>query len=192
MIAAANFTYLIGICMPNVAVWLLRRDMPDARAALPRAARHDHARRGRRLRLARRGHSRLPAVRSADRRVRPRLAYSGAALYAWRVIEDRRREGLAGVAQTLHVKLTGAMVLVLVLDGVGYLLAVRRVAEHHAAGVGAADIFVVVALLTISVGLVLPGMITYSATEVSAAAKRLTPGTLRDFSSPWRLWPRRP
>ena len=31
MIAAANFTYLIGICMPNIAAWLLRRDMPDAR-----------------------------------------------------------------------------------------------------------------------------------------------------------------
>jgi diguanylate cyclase (GGDEF)-like protein len=44
------------------------------------------------------------------------------------------------------------------------------------------DIFVAVALLTISVGLVLPGMITYSAQEVSAAAKRLTWGTLRDFS----------
>ncbi len=45
-----------------------------------------------------------------------------------------------------------------------------------------ADIFVAVALLTISVGLVLPGMITYSATEVSKAAKRLTSGTLRQFS----------
>src|SRR6266404_6242692 len=28
LIAAANFTYLIGICLPNVAVWLLRRDAP--------------------------------------------------------------------------------------------------------------------------------------------------------------------
>ncbi len=45
-----------------------------------------------------------------------------------------------------------------------------------------ADIFVAVALLTISVGLILPGMITYSAKEVSAAAKRLTWGTLREFS----------
>mgnify|MGYP003894823727 CR=1 FL=1 len=44
------------------------------------------------------------------------------------------------------------------------------------------DIFVVVALLTISVGLILPGMITHTATEVSDAAKRLTSGMLRDFS----------
>ena len=40
----------------------------------------------------------------------------------------------------------------------------------------------VVALLTISVGLVLPGMITHTATEVSEAAKRLTSGMLREFS----------
>src|SRR5580704_10659685 len=30
MIAAANFTYLISVCMPNVASWLLRRNLPDA------------------------------------------------------------------------------------------------------------------------------------------------------------------
>ena len=29
LVAAANFTYLIGICLPNIAVWLLRRDAPD-------------------------------------------------------------------------------------------------------------------------------------------------------------------
>src|SRR5258705_13148703 len=30
LVAAANFTYLIGICLPNVAVWLLRRNHPEA------------------------------------------------------------------------------------------------------------------------------------------------------------------
>ena len=29
LIAAANFTYLIGICLPSVAVWLLRHDAPE-------------------------------------------------------------------------------------------------------------------------------------------------------------------
>jgi len=58
------------------------------------------------------------------------LAYSGAALYAWRVIEDRRRAGLPAFAQTLHVKLTGAMVLVL-LDGIAYLLAVSSIHDGH-------------------------------------------------------------
>ena len=112
------------------------------------------------------------------------MAYSGAAPYAWRVIEDRRRASLPAIAQTLHVKLTGAMVLVLILDGIAYLVAVNTIsATHHPELVSMlADIFTAVALLTISVGLVLPGMITYSATEVSKAAKRLTSGTLRQFS----------
>ena len=96
--------------------------MPDAGAALPRAARHHHARRGRGLDLA--GSSAilgfqqfgLPTVLFGLA-----LAYSGAALYAWRVIEDRRRAGPAGIRPTLHVKLTGAMLLVLVLDGIAYL-----------------------------------------------------------------------
>src|SRR6185437_5950617 len=111
------------------------------------------------------------------------LAYSGAALYAWRVIEDRKAQGLPAIAQTLHVKLTGAMVLVLILDGIAYLVAVKTIsAEHHQLVAMLADIFTAVALLTISVGLILPGMITYSATEVSKAANRLTSGTLRQFS----------
>lgn len=75
------------------------------------------------------------------------------------------------------------MVLVLVLDGIAYLLAVNSIGEgHHQLVAVLADIFVAVALLTISVGLVLPGMITYSATEVTKAAKRLTSGALRDFT----------
>jgi diguanylate cyclase (GGDEF)-like protein len=111
------------------------------------------------------------------------LAYSGAALYTWRIIEDRLRNGLPFVARTLHTKLTGAMLFVLVLDGVGYLMAVKSVpGGHQALTTVLEDIFVVVALLTLSVGLVLPGMITHTATEVSEAAKRLTSGMLREFS----------
>ena len=81
------------------------------------------------------------------------------------------------------------MVLVLILDGIAYLVAVNTIsATHHPELVSMlADIFTAVALLTISVGLTLPGMITYSATEVSRAAKRLTSGTC---GSSWKPWPR--
>ena len=184
MIAAANFTYLIGICMPNIAAWLLRRDMPDA-------ARPYRAPRGTiGLGVIAASIWLVAAILGFQQFGLPTvvfglaLAYSGAALYAWRVMEDRIRDGLPALAQTLHVKLTGAMVLVLILDGIAYLAAVNTIsAEHHPELVSAlADIFTAVALLTISVGLVLPGMITYSATEVSKAAKRLTSGTLRQFS----------
>ena len=56
------------------------------------------------------------------------------------------------------------MLLVLGLDGAGYYLAVRSVTQ--AAGRGSLvsalqDIFVAVAILTITVGLVLPGMIAH-------------------------------
>lgn len=184
MIAAANFTYLIGICMPNIAAWLLRRDMPDA-ARPYRAPRGTIV-----LGVIAASIWLVSAILGFQQFGLPTvvfglaLAYSGAGLYAWRVIEDRRRQGLPAIAQTLHVKLTGAMVLVLILDGIAYLVAVHTIsAEHHPELVSVlADIFVAVALLTISVGLVLPGMITYSATEVSKAAKRLTSGTLRQFS----------
>ena len=44
------------------------------------------------------------------------------------------------------------------------------------------DIFVAVALLTISVGLILPGMIAHAAEAVASAADRLATGTLADFS----------
>jgi diguanylate cyclase (GGDEF)-like protein len=184
MIAAANFTYLIGICMPNIAAWLLRRDMPDA-ARPYRAPRGTIV-----LGVIAASIWLISAILGFQQFGLPTvvfglaLAYSGAALYAWRMMEDRVRDGLPALAQTLHVKLTGAMVLVLILDGVAYLAAVQTIsAEHHPELVSVlADIFTAVALLTISVGLVLPGMITYSATEVSKAAKRLTSGTLRQFS----------
>ena len=185
MIAAANFTYLIGICMPNIAAWLLRRDMPDA-ARPYRAPRGTIV-----LGVGAAAVWLLSAILGFQQFGLPTvvfglaLAYSGAALYAWRVIEDRIAEGLPAVAPTLHVKLTGAMVLVLILDGIAYLVAIHTIsAEHHPELVSVlADIFTAVALLTISVGLVLPGMITYSATEVSKAAKRLTAGTLQQFTS---------
>jgi amino acid transporter len=66
LIAAANFTYLISVCMPNVAAWLLRRDLPDAARSVSRAAGHDRARLGRFGDLASFGRSRVPAVRPSD------------------------------------------------------------------------------------------------------------------------------
>jgi len=183
MIAAANFTYLISICMPNIAAWLLRRDLPDAHRPY-RAPRGTIM-----LGVCAACVWLLSAILGFQQFGLPTvlfglaLAYSGAALYAWRVMEDRHRQGLPLLAKTLHLKLTGAMLFVLVLDGIAYLMAVNTVPAGHAQLVAVLeDIFVAVALLTISVGLVLPGMITYSAQEVSAAAKRLTWGTLRDFS----------
>ncbi len=183
LIAAANFTYLIGICLPNVAVWLLRRDAPEMER--PYRAPRGFINLG----LAAASVWGIAAILGFQQFGLPTVmiglafAYAGSALYAWRKYRDRRKQGLPGVARTLHIKLTGAMLLVLVLDGAGYLLAVQSVTGRQTALITLLeDIFVVVAMLTITVGLVLPGMIAHSAEEVSQAANRLTKGTLADFS----------
>ncbi len=187
LVAAANFTYLIGIGLPNVAVWLLRKDQPH----LPRPYR------------APRGTIILGLIAAAVWGVSAILgfeqfgmktvligvlfAYSGSALYAWRKFSDRRRAGLPGIAKTLHIKLTGAMLLVLALDGAGYLLAVTSLPEQRSALVTILeDIFVAVAMLTITVGLVLPGMIAHAAVAVSQAAHRIAQGTVVDISNALR------
>ena len=187
LIAAANLTYLIGISLPSVAVWLLRHNEPD----LPRPYR------------APRGAIVLGLVAACCWALTVVLgfqqfglwtvligiafAYSGSVLYAWRKFSDRRKAGLPGVARTLHLKLTGAMLLVLLLDAAGYLIAVDHVPTKDAALIAMLeDIFVAVALLTIAVGLILPGMIAHSAEQVSQATERLVTGTLADFTRAMR------
>ena len=182
MIAAANLTYLIGIALPSVAVWLLRRHSPE----LERPYRAGRGMIG--LGLAAACVWALSAVLGFQQFGLPTvvfgmaLAYSGAALYTWRQYSDRRTTGRSPIRNSLHKKLTGAMLLVLTLDSIGYLVAVGHV--HGSPGLVAAleDIFVAVALLTISVGLVLPGMISHTAGEVAGAADRLATGTLADLT----------
>jgi PAS domain S-box-containing protein len=183
LIAAANFTYLISICLPSIAVWLLRRDQPAMERPY-RAPKGTVA-----LGLGAAGVWALSALLGFQQFGLPTVivglvfAYAGTALYAWRKFSDRRREGLPGVARSLHIKLTGSMLLVMVLDGAGYLMAVQSMPPGNTAlRTALEDVFVAVALLTISVGLVLPGMIAHSAEEISNAAKRLAAGTLADFS----------
>ncbi len=166
LIAAANFTYLIAIGLSSVAVFLLRRDAPER----PRAYR------------APPGTIRLGIVAAAIWFATAVLgfeqfglatvilglgfAYSGAALYAWRRIEDHRRVGKRGLPHSLHTRLTQVMIAILAFDGTGYYFAIRNIPNVDAALVAAlADIFVVVALLTISAGIVLPGLIANAATR---------------------------
>jgi diguanylate cyclase (GGDEF)-like protein len=183
MIAAANFAYLIAIALPSIAVWLLRRNEPDRERPwrAPRgtiglgvgAAVVWFLATG--LGFEQFG---LPTVLLSLA-----LAYAGSLLYAWRRAGDRRRSGVPGVKRSLHLKLTGAMIGVIVLDGAGYLLAVSYVPDTDPALVSLLqDIFVAVAMLTVAVGLILPGMIGHAVEQVSDAADRLATGTLADFT----------
>ena len=185
LIAATNFTYVFGgLVMPSVAVWLLRRDAPEAHRPW----------------RAPKGTIGLGVGAAAVWATTALLgfqqfglttvivglvfAYSGSVLYLWRKCEDKLAAGEPLRFRTLHFKLTGAMLLVLLLDGSGYYLAVSNLPQTEGPLLTALeDIFVAVAILTVVVGLVLPGMIAYSAQEVSDAAKRLADGTLKDFSN---------
>ena len=186
VIAAANFTYLIGIALPSVAVWLLRRNEPD----LPRLYR---APRGTiMLGVVAAGGWGLTTVFGFEQFGLPTvlfglgLAYSGAAAYSFRLRRDRAGAPRV-VRRSLHLKLTGAMLAVLTLDGLGYLLAVSHVDKTDLSLVALLqDIFVVVAMLTVTVGLVLPGMTAHAVTEVSNAADRLVRGTLADLTRAMR------
>ena len=76
----------------------------------------------------------------------------------------------------------------LALDGAGYLLAVEHVDHEQAALVAALeDIFVAVALLTVTVGLVLPGMIAHAAERSRGRPTISPPGRSPTWSGPSRL-----
>lgn len=183
MLAAANFTYLIGIGLPSVAVWLLRRNSPDQ-------ARPWRAPRGTIVLGVAAASAWLASTVLGFQQFGLRvvlfgllLAYSGSVFYAWRSWTDRRSGGFTRVPRSLHLKLTGAMLAVMVLDAAGYALAVAAVPAGDPALVAVLeDIFVVVAILTIGVGLILPGMIAHSAIQVTQAATRLSNGTLADLT----------
>jgi diguanylate cyclase (GGDEF)-like protein len=183
MIAAANFAYLIGIGLPSVAVWLLRRNEPD-RERPYRAPRGTIV-----LGLGAAFCWFVATCLGFEQFGLPTvllsivLAYAGSVLYAWRRASDRRRSGVQKIGRSLGFKLTGAMIAVMVLDGAGYLLAVTAVDQADTQLVSLLqDIFVAVAILTISVGLVLPGMISHAVEQVSTAAGRLADGTVADLT----------
>jgi diguanylate cyclase (GGDEF)-like protein len=187
VIAAANFCYLIGIGLPSVAVWLLRRNEPD-RERPYRAPRGTIG-----LGLIAACAWGVSTVLGFQQFGLPTviaslgLAYAGSLLYAARVFSDRRRAGKPGFARSLHLKLTGAMVAVIALDSAGYLLAVSHVPRNQVALITLLeDIFVGVAILTVTVGLVLPGMISHATGEVARAAERLAAGTIADLSRAMR------
>jgi signal transduction histidine kinase/CheY-like chemotaxis protein/L-asparagine transporter-like permease len=187
LVAAANFTYLIGISAPSVAVWLLRRNAPEA-PRLYRAPRFTVS-----LGLVAAATWTVSTVLGFEQFGLPTIiaglamAYSGAALYAWRKWQDRRTAGRRGITLDLHVKLTGAMLFVLVLDGAGYMLAVSQLPVRTAMSSALADIFVAVALLTMVVGVVLPGTISQTAKNVGLAAEQLAKTTLLDLARGIRL-----
>jgi signal transduction histidine kinase len=184
LLAGANFTYLLGIALPSVAVWLLRRQEPQVERPF-RAPPASIA-----LGLAAAGAWAVITVLGFAQfglsTVILGLVLAGAAALGrvWRRLEDRAASPAGFTGHTLHAKLTGSMLLVLALYTGGYAAALARIPPAQNATVALLnDIFVAVAMLTLSVGIILPGMIAHTAEQVSEAAARLVAGTLSDFSS---------
>lgn len=183
LIAAANLTYLIGIALPSVAVWLLRRHEPRRQRPY-RAPKGTIA-----LGVAAAFVWFVATLLGFEQYGLPTvlfgfgLAYSGSVFYIWRKWRDRAESGQPRQYRSMHLKLTACMLAVLVLDGAGYLAAVGHVDKGQKVLVTAlSDIFVGVALLTIAVGLVLPGIIARAARQVASAADHLALGTLADLT----------
>jgi amino acid transporter len=109
LIAAANFTYLIGIGMPSIAVWLLRRNEPDL--TRPYRAPRGTILLGVMAACAWAATTVLGFEQFGLPTVITGLgfAYVGALFYGWRVWSDQRRAGLRVSWRSLHLKLTGAM-----------------------------------------------------------------------------------
>ncbi len=185
LIAAANLTYLIGIGLPSVAVWLLRRDAPEL-ARPYRAPRGTIV-----LGLIAAGVWASATVLGFEQFGLPTVlvglgfAYSGSLLYALAALERPSPSGPAG----------------------SRALAAREADRRDAAGAGARrrrvpagrqprlepatrrsitvleDIFVAVALLTITVGLVLPGHDRPRRRRGGRRRRAPGRGTLADLSS---------
>jgi diguanylate cyclase (GGDEF)-like protein len=183
VIAAANLAYLIGIAMPSVAVWLLRRNDPG-RARPYRAPRGTIG-----LGLVAAGTWLTATLLGFEQFGLPTviaslgLCYAGVGLYAWRRWRDDRALGRPWPRWSLHAKLTAAMIAVVALDGGGYLVAISHVGHGSRVLVAILqDIFVGVALLTINVGLVIPGVVSHAVGGIAAAARRLAGGTLLELT----------
>jgi signal transduction histidine kinase/CheY-like chemotaxis protein/L-asparagine transporter-like permease len=180
---AANFAYLIGLFLPSVAVCLLRRNAANAARqwrAPPGLVNAGLAAGLAWLAVAILGCQQfgLPTILLGLA-----MVYSGAAFYALRKIEDHRRDGARRFARSLYMDVMLILLVVLALDAVGYVVALQRISRDDPSRVAMLDdIFIAVAILNITVGVLLPGRIANTAEQISKAARQLATGALRDFS----------
>ncbi len=187
LINSIAYTNILSLCAPAVAVWLMRRDFPEKHRPY-QAPKYSIY-----LGLISSFAWLLSIVFGFQQYglvtilTGILLSFLGMGLYAWRCYSDRRAKGLPILSKSLHVKLTGVMIVILMLDGCGYIFAVSHISDHNSALVVALeDIFVVVALLTISVGIIVPSIVVETATEISNAAQKIAKDVVKEFSKALR------
>jgi signal transduction histidine kinase len=181
------YANILSLCAPSVAVWIMRRDFPEKHRPY-KAPKYSLY-----FGLIASGVWLLSIIFGFQQYGIVTIltgffiSFFGMGLYAWRSCSDRRAKGLPIVSNGLHVKLTGVMILVLILDGSGYIIAVNHLSDQNSALVVVLeDIFVVVALLTISVGIIVPSIVVETATEISSAAQKIAKDVVKEFSKALR------
>lgn len=185
LVSATNFTYVFGgLFLPSIAVWLLRKNSPTAHR--PFRAPNITIKLGVAaaciwISTAILGfqHAGLQAIV-----VGILFAVSGAGLYVLRRIEDRRKAGIPIKWSNLHLKLTGPMLLVFLFTSIGFYIAIDALNPSEIIlRTVLQDIFVIVTVLTVAVGLVLPGRVSNAVEALSSQARLLANGAMANFSN---------
>ncbi len=182
IIAATSFQYLLCISMASIAVWLLRIRAPQMTRLFRAPTVFIY------LGIFSAAVWMLATILGFQQYGLTTMiigivfAFIGTPLYLWRKITDRIAAKLPPLPSSLHIKLTGTMLAVLAFDVIGYLIAVNSLKESDPHLNMLEDIFVIVALIAITVGLALPGMIVHAAEEINRATKRLIKTNLFDLS----------
>ncbi|MES2570448.1 MAG: response regulator [Verrucomicrobiota bacterium] len=168
LLAAANVAFLGAIGMPAIAAWWLRKkDPPESPFRLGRGA------------VVAGGIWAIAAM-FTFRLAGPRMllagttfAYCGTLLHLWRKMAGHRKMGLPPVTPALQLKMSGTMLLLLALNTAGYWIASHR---NPAQPVIAEALVMGMALLSVVIGLLLPGTIVFSFHELQEEAGRAARG----------------
>lgn len=185
LISATNFTYVFGgLFLPSIAVWLLRKNSPAAHR--PYRAPKGTIQLGVfaasiwvTTAILGFQHAGLQAIT-----VGLLFAVSGAALYVLRKIEDNRAAGMQVRWNNLHLKLTGPILLVFLFTSIGFYIAIDALPPGASVlQTVLQDIFVIVTILTVAVGLVLPGRVSNAVEALSEQAKLLANGAMASFTT---------
>lgn len=184
LIAASSFLYLLSIALASVALWLLRQNQPLA--LRPYRAPTVFIYLGLcsafiwicATVLGFRQYGLTGMISGIC------ISFIGIPFYLWRKTSDRMKKGLPVFSSSLHFKLTGLLFCVLVLDAIGYVIAVHSINSSQTETISILeDIFILVALLTLTLGLIIPGRVVHAAEEINEATKRIVHTHLKELSA---------
>lgn len=183
LIAATNFQYLFCIALASITVWILRRHQPLAPRLYKAPTAFIY------LGLCASVIWFLSSIFGFSQYglksiiVGILTMFIGLPFYYWRKMSDRIKSKLPISLNYLRSKLTGILFFVLLLDSIGYIVAVNHINPSQTEYISILeDIFILVTLLTLTLGLTIPEMVGHAAAEINEAAKRIVNSNLSELS----------